>query len=108
MKLKKLINEHFLGQLPSEKLQKMKWNPLTTQKEPIQKEQADDLEVTDDPITEVNYDHKLLRRGQGLVNMKNMKAFINGSQGMAADLEEEGWDSEDITDFFIAFARKSF
>lgn len=26
---KNLVNEHVLGQLPSEKLMKMKWNPLT-------------------------------------------------------------------------------
>ena len=30
MKLKKLINEHhILGDLPSSKLKKMKWNPVT-------------------------------------------------------------------------------
>ena len=28
MKLKSLISEHVLGKLPSEKLMKMKWNPL--------------------------------------------------------------------------------
>lgn len=30
MKLKKLLNENmFLGELPSSKLMKMKWNPVT-------------------------------------------------------------------------------
>ena len=29
MKLKSLISEHVLGKLPSEKLMKMKWNPIT-------------------------------------------------------------------------------
>jgi hypothetical protein len=36
---KNLVNEHVLGQLPSEKLMKMKWNPLT-EEESIEEEDA--------------------------------------------------------------------
>jgi len=34
MKLKSLLNENVLGDLPSSKLKKMKWNPVTD-KEPV-------------------------------------------------------------------------
>jgi|21_taG_2_1085346.scaffolds.fasta_scaffold01842_1 hypothetical protein len=44
MKLKDMLNEHYiLGELPSSKLMKMKWNPVT-QKDPIQ-----ELTGYDDP-----------------------------------------------------------
>ena len=39
MKLKKIIKEHSLGILPSSKLIKMKWNPLT-ESEPINENEA--------------------------------------------------------------------
>ena len=32
MKLKDLLNENVLGELPSSKLKKMKWNPVTDKK----------------------------------------------------------------------------
>ena len=32
---KDMLNEHALGQLPSEKLMKMKWNPLTEEEYPL-------------------------------------------------------------------------
>jgi len=32
LKLKNLLGEHILGELPSEKLMKMKWNPVTDEK----------------------------------------------------------------------------
>lgn len=43
MKLKKLL-EHTLGELPSDKLMKMKWNPVTD-KEPITEELGEKLEM---------------------------------------------------------------
>ena len=43
MKLKKLL-EHTLGELPSDKLMKMKWNPITD-KEPITEELGEKLEM---------------------------------------------------------------
>ena len=35
MKLKNLLNENVLGELPSSKLKKMKWNPVTDKKAPV-------------------------------------------------------------------------
>mgnify|MGYP003679546333 FL=1 len=32
LKLKNLLGEHVLGELPSEKLMKMKWNPVTDER----------------------------------------------------------------------------
>ena len=32
LKLKNLLSEHVLGELPSEKLMKMKWNPVTNER----------------------------------------------------------------------------
>jgi len=43
IKFKNIIKEHNLGVLPSEKLIKMKWNPLT------------EAEPTDEPINESGY-----------------------------------------------------
>jgi hypothetical protein len=59
-------------------------------------------------VNEVSYNAKLLRMGQGQVNMGAMKRFMDGGNQMAEDLESEGWEDEDITDWFIAFVTKSF
>ena len=45
MKLKKLLNEHILGELPSSKLMKMKWNPL---KEEAPKPEGESEDVYDE------------------------------------------------------------
>jgi len=42
MKLKQLLSENILGALPSSKLMKMKWNPITGKK----------LQVTEDTVNE--------------------------------------------------------
>ena len=38
MKLKSLLNENILGALPSSKLMKMKWNPVTGKKNKVNEE----------------------------------------------------------------------
>ena len=38
MKLKSLLNENVLGALPSSKLMKMKWNPVTDKKDKVNEE----------------------------------------------------------------------
>ena len=38
MKLKSLLNENMLGDLPSSKLMKMKWNPVTDKKKKVNEE----------------------------------------------------------------------
>ena len=47
---KNILNEHSLGQLPSEKLMKMKWNPLT---EAVPNEIEDQLEHIEDSIANI-------------------------------------------------------
>jgi len=42
MKLKDLLNENVLGQLPSSKLMKMKWNPVTDKKSQVKEEKLNE------------------------------------------------------------------
>ena len=100
-KKKTNLYEHYLGDLPSSKLMKMKWNPLK-ESEPIGDiEESKKLNLNE-------YDAKMLRRGRGLIDTKAEKDFIKAGSILAADLEEEGWDDQDITEFFVSFAWKVF
>ena len=50
MKLKKILKEHaYLGQLPSSKLKKMKWNPVT-EKVPINEEYIEIMRDLDEGL----------------------------------------------------------
>ena len=51
MKLKDLLNENVLGQLPSSKLMKMKWNPVTGKKSQVKEDKINEeyIEVMDMP-----------------------------------------------------------
>ena len=84
MKLKKIIKEHSLGELPSSKLMKMKWNPLT-EKEPVSERLSSST----------------LRRMEGLHNTKHMKTMLNAASLLHQELEDEGFDSPDIYEFLI-------
>ena len=42
--LKKLLNENVLGQLPSSKLMKMKWNPVTGKKSQVKEDKLNESE----------------------------------------------------------------
>ena len=44
MKLKDLLNENVLGQLPSSKLMKMKWNPVTGKKSQVKEDKINESE----------------------------------------------------------------
>ena len=84
MKLKKIIKEHSLGELPSSKLMKMKWNPLT-EKEPVNERLSSST----------------LRRMEGLHNTKHMKTMLNAASLLHQEMEDEGFDSPDIYEFLI-------
>ena len=50
MKLKKILKEHaYLGQLPSSKLKKMKWNPVT-EKAPVNEEYIEIMRDLDEGL----------------------------------------------------------
>lgn len=101
MKLKDLLKEWSEA---DPKLDKRWFKPFDENLTELEKKQVEGVE----PIEEASYNRKLLNMGEGLVNLKAYKAFINAGNQMAEDLEEEGWDDEDITDWFIALATKSF
>ena len=84
MKLKKIIKEHSLGELPSSKLMKMKWNPLT-EKEPVNERLSSST----------------LRRMEGLHNTKHMRSMLNAASLLHQEMEEEGFESVDIYEFLI-------
>ena len=84
MKLKKIIKEHSLGELPSSKLMKMKWNPVT-EKEPVNERLSSST----------------LRRMEGLHNTKHMKTMLNAASLLHQEMEDEGFDSPDIYEFLI-------
>jgi hypothetical protein len=52
MKLKDLLNENVLGQLPSSKLMKMKWNPITGKKSQVKEDKINEeyVEVMNMPV----------------------------------------------------------
>ena len=81
MKLKKIIKEHALGELPSSKLIKMKNNPLTEGGFSNIKRPRD------------------ISRMEGLHNLKHMKEMLKYASLLYQDMEEEGFDGPDIYDF---------
>lgn len=95
MKLKKIIKEHALGVLPSSKLKKMKWNPIT-----------DPEPVNEDKVNEGGGFSNIrkprdLSRMEGLHNLKHMKEMIKYASLLYQDMEEEGFEGADIYDFLF-------
>lgn len=66
---KNLVNEHVLGQLPSEKLMKMKWNPLT-EEEYIEEQDAipPESEKIAKIVAKVNQNMATMRQAAKSVN----------------------------------------
>ena len=63
MKLKDLLNENVLGQLPSSKLMKMKWNPVTEahhEEEPV--EEAAPRMKKDISVEKVDHMRQIINR----------------------------------------------
>ena len=83
MKLKKIIKEHSSGELPSSKLMKMKWNPVTDPK----------------PVNE-RLSRQALDRLEGLHNLRTMKTFLAAGKDLAKELYDEGFENDEILDFF--------
>lgn len=82
MKLKKIIAEHNLGELPSSKLIKMKWNPLT-EAEPGLDEGPN-----------------AWKRMDGLHNLRLMKQIETNAATLVKEFSEEGFGEEDIRAWF--------
>lgn len=52
MKLKKILKESaYLGELPSSKLKKMKWNPLKEKKQPIKEEYVEIMDGLEEGLS---------------------------------------------------------
>jgi len=94
MKLKKIIKEHSLGELPSSKLKKMKWNPVTD-KDPMQEEVLNER-----GFSNIRKPRDLSRM-EGLHNLKHMKEMIKYASLLYQDMEEEGFEGADIYDFLF-------
>ena len=76
MKLKKIIEENaFLGELPSSKLKKMKWNPVTDKKEPV---------------------NELNRRMASLVNNSDKRKLADVIESYVYEFADDGFDEQDI------------
>lgn len=101
MKLKDLLKEWSEA---DPKLDKRWFKPFDENLTELEKKQVEGVES----IEEVSVDRKLLRRGQGLVDRKAYDAFMTAGNKMADDLEGEGFDDEDITEWFIALVTKVF
>ena len=77
MKLKDLLSENVLGDLPSSKLMKMKWNPVTDKKS----------EVKEERLTEASLKSNIAQKWDTTRTIQaDLKAFID--KAMAASGEE--------------------
>ena len=84
MKLKDLLNENVLGDLPSSKLMKMKWNPVTDKKQ-----------VKEDKLNEFD------RRMISLVNNSDKKKLADALYGYVFELADDGYDEKDIKKYIL-------
>jgi AmiR/NasT family two-component response regulator len=76
MKLKNIIKESaYLGELPSSKLKKMKWNPVTDKKAPV---------------------NELNSRMAGLVDMSDKRKLADVIEAYVYAFAEDGFDERDI------------
>ena len=75
MKLKKILKEHaYLGELPSSKLKKMNWNPLT-ESEPLKE-----------------YDNRMM----GLISNRDKQNFAENVKNYVYEFADDGYDEKDI------------
>ena len=75
MKLKKILKESaYLGELPSSKLKKMKWNPLT-ESEPLKE-----------------FDSRMM----GLISNRDKQNFAETVQNYVYEFADDGYDEKDI------------
>jgi len=97
MKLKDLLSENVLGQLPSSKLMKMKWNPVTDKKS----------QVTEDKINE-EYVESMdsVRLDKHLKEIEKLwKKWKNGPMTERSDIVPAG---KELTHYILLWMRKTF
>ena len=97
MKLKQLLSENILGDLPSSKLMKMKWNPVTDKKS----------QVTEDIVNEEyveSMDSVRLDKHLGEIE-KLWKAWKNGPMTERSDIVPAG---KELTHYILLWMRKTF
>ena len=90
-----------LGELPSSKLMKMKWNPLT-ESEPNPDDYTNtDADVAGEGKVNERLSSGMIKRFEGLHNQRRMKAMLNAASLLHQEMEDEGFDSPDIYEFLI-------
>ena len=97
MPLKQLLSENILGDLPSSKLMKMKWNPVTDKKS----------QVTEDIVNEEyveSMDSVRLDKHLGDIE-KLWKAWKNGPMTERSDIVPAG---KELTHYILLWMRKTF
>jgi len=97
MKLKDLLSENVLGALPSSKLMKMKWNPVTGKKS----------QVTEETINEEyieSMDHKAIDKHLSAIEMQWLD-WKRGSMTEKSDIKPAG---DELTHYILLWMRKKF
>jgi len=97
MKLKQLLSENVLGALPSSKLMKMKWNPVTGKKS----------QVTEETINEEyieSMDDQAIDKHLGEI-AKLWKKWKNGPMTERSDIKPAG---DELTHYILLWMRKTF
>jgi hypothetical protein len=86
MKLKKIIKESaYLGELPSSKLKKMKWNPVTDK----------------EPVNELNLDKRMM----GLVNIQDKRNLADAIGGYVHEFVNDGFGEKDIQKYMAELVK---
>ena len=84
MKLKSLLNENVLGDLPSSKLMKMKWNPVTEKKVPV---------------------NELDSRMASLVNNSDKRKLADVIESYVYEFADDGYDEQDIQKYMAEIVK---
>jgi|TARA_B110000211_G_scaffold234298_1_gene303385 hypothetical protein len=97
MKLKDLLSENMLGALPSSKLMKMKWNPVTDKKS----------QVTEDKINEEyieSMDHKAIDKHLSAIEMQ----WLDWKRGPMTERSDIKPAADELTHYILLWMRKKF
>ena len=95
MKLKNLLNENVLGDLPSSKLMKMKWNPVTDKKQ-----------VKEEKLNELN--SKMMR----VAEKRDKLNFADACEGYVHTFAKNGFSESDVhkylSDLVATYVRTNY
>tara|TARA_R110002073_G_scaffold262342_1_gene425382 strand:+ start:2692 stop:2988 length:297 start_codon:yes stop_codon:yes gene_type:complete len=97
MKLKDLLSENMLGALPSSKLMKMKWNPVTDKKS----------QVTEDKINEEyieSMDHRAIDKHLSAIEMQ----WLDWKRGPMTERSDIKPAADELTHYILLWMRKKF